>query len=49
MNRRFDNVSKHFDGVQAEIRSLRTLIVALHTPIVLGVLGAIVKYLFFSS
>ena len=49
LNQRLDDVSKRFDDVQAEIRSLRTLIVALYTPIILGVLGAVLKYLFFSS
>lgn len=49
VDRRFEQVDRRLDGLQSEIRSLRTLMVALYTPIILGILGAVVKYLFFSN
>ena len=35
------------DDLRSDIRSLRTLVSGLHTPVVLAILGAAVKYLFF--
>ena len=40
-------VGKRIDGLQGEVRSLRGWLVALHTPVVAGVVAALVKYLFF--
>lgn len=53
VHQRFEQVDKRFDDVQAEIRSLRTIMFALYVPIVVAVAGAIVgtvvKFLFFNN
>ena len=52
VEQRFEQVDKRLDDVQAEVRSLRTMMLTLYVPIVIAVAGAIVasavKYLFFS-
>ena len=42
VNQRFDSLEKRFDD-------LRTLIVVMYTPIAIAVLGAVVKWFFFSD
>ena len=49
VEQRFEQVDKRFDSVQVEIRSLRSLMVALYAPIALGIVGVVIKYLFFSN
>ena len=46
-NQRFEGVDQRLDDLRADIRSLRTLVLGLHTPVVLAILGAALKYLFF--
>lgn len=41
------HLGQRLDALRADIRSLRTLILGLHTPVVLAILGATVKYLSF--
>ena len=48
LNQRHDDLNRRFDGMQAEIRSLRTMMLALYGPVVVALLGAVGKYLFFS-
>ena len=47
VNQRLDDMNRRFDDLRGEIRSLRTLVLGLHTPVVLAIVGAAVKYLFF--
>ena len=42
VNQRFDSLEKRFDD-------LRTLIVVMYTPIAIAILGAVVKWFFFSD
>jgi heme/copper-type cytochrome/quinol oxidase subunit 2 len=53
VGQRFEQVDKRFDDVQAEIRSLRTIMFTLYVPIVVAVagtfVGVAVKFLFFNS
>ena len=42
VNQRFDSLEKRFDD-------LRTLIVVMYTPIAIAILGAVVKWFFFSN
>ncbi|MDE0206472.1 MAG: hypothetical protein OXP66_10655 [Candidatus Tectomicrobia bacterium] len=48
LNQRHDDLIRRFDGMQAEIRGLRTMMLALYGPVVVALLGAGGKYLFFS-
>ena len=41
------HLGQRLDALRADIRSLRTLVLGLHTPVVLAILGATVKYLSF--
>ena len=51
VDRRFDSleqrIDQRFDSIQAEMRSMRTMMLALHVPVVVAILGAVAKYLFF--
>ena len=42
------HLNQRFDGMQAGIRGVRNMMVALYGPIVAGILAAAGKYLFFS-
>ena len=42
MNQRFDSLEKRFDD-------LRTLMVVMYTPLAIALLGALVKWFFFSN
>ena len=48
MNQRFGDVNQRIDGLQAEIRGVRNMMVALYGPIVVAILAAVGKYVFFS-
>ena len=48
LNQRHDDLNRRFDGMQAEIRGLRNMMLALYGPVVVALMGAVGKYLFFS-
>ena len=49
MEQGFTHVDQRFDDIRAEVRSLRTIMFTLYVPIVVAVVGAVVKFLFFNS
>ena len=53
VNERFDDLNKRFDDMNKRFDDLRSLIVMVHTPVVVALLaaiaGAVVKYLFLSN
>ena len=48
LNQRFDDANQRFGLMQGEIRNLRTTMVALHVPVIVAILGAVGKFLFFN-
>ena len=49
MEQGFTHVDQRFDDIRAEVRSLRTIMFTLYVPIVVAVVGAVVKFLFFNN
>lgn len=49
MQQGFAHVNQRFDELRAEVRSLRTIMFTLYVPIVVAVVGGMVKVLFFSN
>ena len=53
VNRRFDDMNRsmnqRFDSLEKRFDDLRTLMVVMYTPLAIALLGALVKWFFFSN
>ena len=53
VNQRFDDMSRsmnqRFDSLEKRFDDLRTLMVVMYTPLAVALLGALVKWFFFSN
>ena len=49
VNQRFDDMPRRFDSLEKRFDDLRTLMVVMYTPLAIAILGALVKWLFFTN